>query len=84
VTVKVKYADFRRITRGRSRAEPIASQAMLEEIGIELLRPLFPPVLGVRLLGVTLSNLDATTQPVRAQLALVLDPAAPGGAPPSG
>jgi DNA polymerase IV len=83
VTVKVKYADFHQVTRSRSCAEPIGSQAELEEISVELLRPLFPPRLGVRLLGVTISSMEAPTQrtPVRitpgAQLALALDPAAP-------
>ena len=59
VTVKVKHADFGQVTRSRSCAEPVATQAELERVGLDLLRPLFPPRLGVRLLGVTLSNLDA-------------------------
>jgi DNA polymerase-4 len=72
VTVKVKYADFQQITRGRSVADGVASQAMLEEIGLDLLRPLFPPPRGVRLLGVTLSNFDGTSGQARRQLALGL------------
>jgi DNA polymerase-4 len=72
VTVKVKYADFQQVTCGRSIARALESQAVLEELGIDLLRPLFPPPLGVRLLGVTLSNFDdPATQPHR-QLALRL------------
>ncbi len=59
VTVKVKYADFRQITRSRSFLAPVAAQAALEAISLDLLRPLFPPARGVRLLGVTLSGLDA-------------------------
>jgi len=58
VTVKVKYADFQQVTRSRSGAEPVPTQARLEQVSLDLLRPLFPPRLGVRLLGVTLSNLD--------------------------
>jgi len=73
VTVKVKYADFQQITRARSVAGAIASQAVMEEIGYELLRPLFPPRLGVRLLGITLSNLDSPAGPARRQLALTLE-----------
>ena len=46
VTVKIKYADFRQITRSRSCVEPIGSQKALEEIGLELLKPHFPPPLG--------------------------------------
>ena len=38
---------------------PIASRAVLEEIVSTLLEPLFPVSKGIRLLGVTLSSLDA-------------------------
>ena len=72
VTVKVKYADFQQITRSRSGAGPVASQADLEQVSLDLLRPLFPSTLGVRLLGVTVSNLEAADQPAPAQLALGL------------
>jgi hypothetical protein len=37
-----------------------------------LLRPLFPPARGVRLLGVTLSNFDDPAGQARRQLALTL------------
>ena len=58
VTVKVKWADFRQSTRSRSLAEPVASQARLREIARLLVRSLYPPTRGVRLVGVTLSNLE--------------------------
>jgi DNA polymerase IV len=73
VTVKVKYADFQQITRSRSVADAIPSQAVVEELSFELLRPLFPPPRGIRLLGVTLSNLDDPAGPGSKQLALSLD-----------
>ena len=72
VTVKVKHADFRQITRSRSCAVPIGSLDELRRISLELLRPCFPPPNGVRLLGVTLSNLAAGTEPAQPQLALAL------------
>ena len=72
VTIKVKHADFRQITRSRSCAVPIGSLDELRRISLELLRPCFPPPNGVRLLGVTLSNLAAETEPTRSQLALAL------------
>jgi len=72
VTVKVKYADFQQVTRSRSGAAPVATQAALEQVGMDLLRPLFPTRRGVRLLGVTLSNLDAGPGRDSAQLALAL------------
>ena len=58
VTVKVKFADFTLNTRSRSTILPVSSQAELERIALDLLRPVFPPRLGARLLGVTLSSLD--------------------------
>ena len=70
VTVKVKYANFQQITRSRSLAEPITSRAVLEEAGRDLLRPQFPPRLGVRLLGVTVSNLEQPPQTRAPQLSL--------------
>ena len=72
VTVKIKYADFQQITRSRSGILPVASQAELEQIGLDLLRPNFPPRLGVRLLGVTVSGIDSGGQAERAQLAFAL------------
>jgi len=34
---------------------------MIEQFSLDLLQPHFPPPRGVRLLGVTLSNFNATT-----------------------
>ena len=53
-------------------AEPITSRGVLEHVSLDLLRPEFPPKLGVRLLGVTVSNLDALPQTEGAQLLLPL------------
>jgi DNA polymerase-4 len=57
-TLKVKYADFRLITRSRTVGAPIASPQELAEIALELMAPVFPSPMGVRLLGVTLSSLE--------------------------
>ena len=70
MTVKVKFADFQQVTRSRSGAGPVAAQAALEQVSLDLLRPLFPLRLGVRLLGVTVSGLEAGQQPAPTQLAL--------------
>jgi len=67
VTVKIKYANFQQITRCRSCAKAIASRAMVEQLSLDLLQPHFPPLRGVRLLGVTLSNFDVTTVAERRQ-----------------
>ena len=62
-TLKAKYADFQQITRSRSVEGAIASRAVLEEVVSVLLEPLFPVTKGIRLLGVTLSSLDAEQEP---------------------
>jgi len=58
VTVKVKFADFRQITRSRTMAVPFATEAELAGTAAALLAPVFPVPLGIRLLGVTLSALN--------------------------
>ena len=58
VTIKVKYADFRQITRSRTLSAPISDPAELRALALLLLEPLFPSPRGVRLLGVALSSLS--------------------------
>ena len=58
-TLKAKYADFQQITRSRSLEVPIDSRDVFEELVGQLLEPLFPVSKGIRLLGVTLSSLEA-------------------------
>ena len=72
VTVKVKYADFQQITRSRSSLQPLNSRDALERTSLELLRPCFPPPRGIRLLGVSVSNLTAPAPEERPQLCLTL------------
>ena len=57
VTVKVKFADFRQVTRSHSFDRPLASYRELAEILPALLRRAVPGRRAVRLLGVTVSNL---------------------------
>ncbi len=61
VTLKLRHADFRTITRARSVSEPVADQAAFLAIGQMLLRDLLPVPGGVRLLGLTLSALTDET-----------------------
>jgi DNA polymerase IV len=72
VTVKIKYANFRQITRSRSCSEAVTSRAIIEQLALDLLQPHFPPPRGVRLLGVTLSNFDATPVAENRQIPLAL------------
>ena len=57
-TVKVKYADFQQITRSRSRPSAITSNAELRAASLELIRAVLPTLKPIRLVGVTVSNLE--------------------------
>jgi DNA polymerase IV len=59
VTVKVKFADFRVITRSRTRPKPVSEQAQLNQVSLDLIRSIFPVPNGIRLVGVTMSNFEA-------------------------
>ena len=56
VTLKVKFSDFRQITRARTLPAPVCEQALIERVAHDLLATVEPVERGVRLLGVTLSN----------------------------
>ncbi len=70
VTLKVKYADFRQITRSRTGAASVATRAELEQLAFALLGPVFPAQKGIRLLGVTLSSLGEEEAKSDTQLSL--------------
>jgi DNA polymerase-4 len=72
VTVKIKLANFQQITRARSCSGAITSRAIIEQLALDILQPHFPPPRGVRLLGVTLSNFDATIVAENRQIPLAL------------
>jgi DNA polymerase-4 len=74
VTVKIKYADFQQATRSRSLPAPVTSREVLHQVSIELVRSVFPPAKGIRLLGVTLSNFEGPEATASRQLDLLLDP----------
>lgn len=64
VTVKVKYADFRLITRSRTISMPVTAQAKLRELSVALVRTVYPVTVGVRLLGVSVSKLAGLDQAI--------------------
>jgi DNA polymerase-4 len=68
VTVKIKYADFRQITRSRTVVAPVQSREALRAISIDLARSVLPPAIGIRLLGVTVSGFDNRDQYPAVQL----------------
>ena len=59
VTVKLRYADFRTLTRSRTGAGPVASRPALAGAAVELVRGVFPLEKRVRLLGVAVSGFGA-------------------------
>ena len=62
VTVKNKWADFQQSTRSRSAAAAITSRGALHEASLALIRSVYPPLKGIRLVGVTLSNFTTQAQ----------------------
>jgi DNA polymerase-4 len=72
VTLKVKFSDFRQITRSQTLAAPIAACADFERRALALLASIFPTPRGIRLLGLTLSGFDAPSEPSDEQLSFEL------------
>jgi DNA polymerase-4 len=72
VTLKVKFANFRQITRSRTGQTQIKTRSELEELANALLEPLFPVAKGVRLLRVSLSSLAAEKAERGRQVSLFL------------
>lgn len=62
VTLKLKFADFRQITRARSLATAVDSLSSLESVGQALLSTVLPAEKGIRLLGLTLSGIEGTSE----------------------
>ena len=76
VTLKVKFADFRQITRSQSCDDFVRDKVHFGALGRQMLAQLLPVADGVRLLGLTLSGLaeaqsqralEETTQMIREQ-----------------
>ena len=72
LTLKIKYADFQQITRSRTLFAPLPHRDQAERLAQELLRAQLPVPQGVRLLGLTLSNLESQEDLVGQQLGLAL------------
>lgn len=63
VTLKMKYTDFRNVTRSHSLDHAVPDKAAFARIARALLDELLPLPLPIRLMGLTLSNLDGDRQP---------------------
>jgi DNA polymerase IV len=71
VTVKARFADFQTVTRSRTAPAPVTA-GRVECIAIDLVRTLYPPRAGIRLLGVTLSGFDVKPPAPETQMAFEL------------
>lgn len=72
VTVKIKYHDFRVITRSRSVGAYINDATSIENCALDIIAPLDFDDVRVRLLGVTLSNFEGQQETEGYQLPLEL------------
>ena len=67
-TLKIKYSDFSIIARSRTLPSGHYDRAAFAESGNALLRAILPPPRGIRLVGLTLSNIqedkDGETEPL--------------------
>lgn len=70
VTLKIKFADFESITRSRTSQLPILEAQLLAKISYEMLHALLPMPKGVRLMGISLSNLAFEDEMIGRQLTL--------------
>ncbi|MFU7527636.1 DNA polymerase IV [Qipengyuania sp. ASV99] len=75
VTLKVKFTDFQLMTRAKSLIHPVADKADFARISRELLDEALPLPSPIRLMGLTLSNLEGAEErnapPDTAQLSLL-------------
>jgi DNA polymerase-4 len=62
VTVKIKFQDFRQISRSKSYSAAVTGHDLLRRASLELIRSIYPPEKGIRLVGVTVSNFEAANQ----------------------
>ena len=65
VTLKLRYADFKTITRGRTLPDPTDVDADIHHVAADLLRRLRLGRVPVRLVGVSVSNLGDATAPTQ-------------------
>lgn len=70
VSLKVKYADFEVITRSKTSQLPIMDNHFLGQISYEMLHQILPVEKGIRLLGLSLSNLEFSDEMIGRQLTI--------------
>lgn len=58
VTLKIKFSDFKQITRSRTLSNNIVDEDQLLDVASNLLQEIFPTTKRIRLIGVTMSGFD--------------------------
>lgn len=71
VTVKIKYADFRHVTRSRTLLAPVDTRAHLHEVSTSLVHSVYPVSMGIRLIGVSVSKLRPASASKQLELGLL-------------
>lgn len=62
ITLKAKYSDFQQITRSQSLDRNITDKSEFSKISMAILDSILPTEKGIRLLGLTLSNLEGVAK----------------------
>lgn len=70
VTVKIKYADFRHVTRSRTLQAPLVTREQLHEVSVSLVQSVYPVALGIRLVGVSVSKFSTGSMSEQLELGL--------------
>jgi DNA polymerase-4 len=70
ITLKIKFTDFGCITRSRTTQIVVFEKDFLAKIAYEMLNNLLPMPKGVRLMGVSFSNLQFADELLGRQLTL--------------
>jgi len=70
ITLKLKYNDFEVITRSQSLQHYTSDKGEIESVAMDLIKKELPPKKGIRLLGLTLSNLNTESDASSTQLTL--------------
>jgi DNA polymerase IV len=73
VTLKIKYSNFKIITRSKSFSEPVSDATLIAGTIKELLEGTLPPPRGIRLLGISVSRFNDGTAPEKFDPQLKID-----------
>ena len=70
ITLKIKFADFESLTRSRTSQLTVIEKSFLAKVAYEMLNQLLPMPKGVRLMGISFTNLQFADEMIGRQLTL--------------